>query len=222
MSLGARQAAGTVAQRWVAGRLLGLHDRRDKRRVTLFMDAGQRPSVRRLNLPCISVNQADCALLHFSAMACNRPKSHPKSGASANSATFAHCHYYKSRGPYQFAPACQKAGGARRFYFSTHRGRTNQVRSAPRARASEDVKEFRNELLTTETPRHRKLKRKGLFSVPRCLCGLCNRFFHTSLAGGGARRVPKHTSGTLPGGGRPSMLRGKASLAGRRGLDVSV
>jgi hypothetical protein len=42
-------------------------------------------------------------------MACKSPKSHPKSGASANSATFAHCHYCKSRGPYQFAPACHKS-----------------------------------------------------------------------------------------------------------------
>ena len=56
------------------------------------------------------MNQADRALLHFSAMAYKWPKSHPKSGASANSTTFAHCHYYKSRGPYQFAPACHKSG----------------------------------------------------------------------------------------------------------------
>jgi hypothetical protein len=52
VSLGARQGAGTVAQRWVAGRLLRLHDQRDKRPVALFMDAGHRPSVRRLNLSC--------------------------------------------------------------------------------------------------------------------------------------------------------------------------
>jgi hypothetical protein len=47
VSLGARQAAGTVAQRWVAGGLLRLYDRRDERPVTLFMDAGHRPSVPR-------------------------------------------------------------------------------------------------------------------------------------------------------------------------------